>query len=104
VKDYGSTKFVVAWTVLVMLGLGFEFIGRVLGYDNNPFAFYSPVIALFAGAVAIVVTLSGFFALAKGQAKRHAMTMRKGVMLLILGVAMLVGFFVFKMIVPRIFG
>jgi glucose uptake protein GlcU len=103
-SDYGSTRFIVAWTVLIMFGLGFEFLGRLFGYANNPLSFYLPILSVFAGIVAIVVILSGIFVLARGREKHHTMTIRKGVMLFVLGGAMLVGFFVFKLIVPRIFG
>jgi hypothetical protein len=102
--DHKTTRFVGLWTTLVMTGLTFEFLGRFFGYVGNPSPLYHPVVSALVGIVAILLILSGVFVFDKGRKTRRDMTRRKGLMLLVLGGAMLVGFFVFKQVVPRIFG
>ncbi|MDR2109177.1 MAG: hypothetical protein LBP28_06945 [Coriobacteriales bacterium] len=103
-QDAGSTGFIAAWTLLIMLGLAVEFFGRLLGYEGNPLAVHYPWAAMFAGMAAVVIVLAGYFTLAGKQAKQSTMSRRKGVLLLTLGAFMLAGFFIFKQVIPQIFG
>ncbi|MDR1185344.1 MAG: hypothetical protein LBK67_11195 [Coriobacteriales bacterium] len=103
-KDYGSARFITLWTVLIMLGMALEFLGRLFGYADNPLAFYHPVIPALTGIVAAVVILSGYFTLTGKRAKQQTMTRRTGVLLIALGASMLIGFFLFKQMIPQIFG
>jgi hypothetical protein len=101
---YGGTGFIVAWTVLIMLGMAVEFLGRFFGYTDNPLAMYHPLIPAFTGILAAFIILAGYFTLISRQAKQRAMTRRTGVLLITLGISMLIGFFIFKQIIPLIFG
>jgi hypothetical protein len=103
-KDYGSAKFITLWTVLIMLGMVFEFFGRLFGYADNPLAFSYPPIPAFTGIVAAIIILSGYFTLTGKRAKQQTMTRRTGVLLITLGTSMLIGFFLFKQMIPQIFG
>jgi hypothetical protein len=103
-QNYGSTGFIALWTTLIMLGLVFEFIGRLIGYENNPLAFFHPGVAAFTGITAAFIVLAGYFILANARTKQGPLARRKGVLLIILGGFMLVGFFAFKQIIPLIFG
>jgi hypothetical protein len=102
--EYGGTGFIVAWTVLIMFGLAFEFLGRFFGYADNPLAIFYPVISAFAGIVAALIILVGCLVLTGARAKQSSMTRRTSILLITLGSTMLVGFFVFKQIIPLIFG
>jgi hypothetical protein len=53
---------------------------------------------------AMVVVLGGVFTLGSGRATRDVMTQRKGMFLLVLGSAMTIGFFLFKQVIPHVFG
>jgi uncharacterized membrane protein len=103
-QNYGDTGFITLWTILIMLGLVFEFFGRLIGYADNPLSFFHPGISAFAGIVAAIIVLVGYLTLTNAQAKQETMTKRKGVLLITLGAFMLVGFFLFKRVIPLIFG
>jgi hypothetical protein len=102
--EYGSTGFIIKWTLLVMGGLCVEFVGRFFGYVDNPLSLYHPVVSALVGILAIAVVLAGLFALRKGQMTNQAMTKRTGVMMFVCGGTMLIGFFLFRFIIPQIFG
>ncbi|MDR1082307.1 MAG: hypothetical protein LBL27_00345 [Coriobacteriales bacterium] len=103
-QDYGNTGFIVSWTILIMFGLIFEFFGRLVGYANNPLSFFHPGISAFSGIVAAIIILAGYLTLTSARAKQRTMTRRKGVLLIALGAFMLVGFFIFKQVIPLVFG
>jgi hypothetical protein len=103
-ENYGNTRLVITGTIIVMMGLVVEFLGRFFGYANNPLSAYHPIVAALAGIAAMVVVLGGVFTLGSGRATRDAMTQRKGMFLLVLGSAMIIGFFLFKQVIPHVFG
>jgi prepilin signal peptidase PulO-like enzyme (type II secretory pathway) len=103
-QDYGGVGFIIAWTILIMLGMAVEFLGRFFGYVNNPLSIYYPLISAFTGIAAAFIILAGYFILIGTRAKQKAMVRRKGVLLIALGASMLVSFFVFKQVMPLIFG
>jgi len=103
-KVYGSSRYVVTWTVVLMLGMSLEFLARLLGYENNPFSYFHPLIPAFTGILAALIIMSGYFVLVNKKAKLNSLYKRNGVMLVILGVLMLACFFMFKEVIPQIFG
>jgi uncharacterized membrane protein len=102
--EYGSTGFIVAWTALIIFGLIVEFFGRFFGYANNPLATFHPVISAFAGILAALIILAGCLILMSGRAKQSSLTRRRSILLITMGGIMLVGFFIFKQVIPFIFG
>jgi hypothetical protein len=103
-RDYGNAGFIASWTILIMLGLVFEFFGRLIGYVDNPLSFFHPGISAFAGIAAAIIILAGYLTLTNARAKQKTMIRRKGVLLIVLGAFMLVGFFIFKQVIPLVFG
>jgi hypothetical protein len=103
-QDYGSARFIALWTLLIMSGMVFEFFGRLIGYADNPLAFFHPGISAFTGIVAAIIMLAGYLTLTNARARQNTMIRRKGVLLIALGAFMLVGFFAFKQIIPLLFG
>jgi hypothetical protein len=103
-RDYGSPGFIAAWTGLIMLGLLVEFLGRFFGYADNPLSVFHPLIPAFTSISAAFIILAGYFTIMGKQAKQRTMTRRTGVLLVVLGASMLIGSFVFKQVVPLIFG
>jgi hypothetical protein len=103
-SDYGSTGFIARWTVLILLGLAFEFGCRLFGYADNPLGIFHPLISAFGGIIAALTILAGYFTVTGKRAKSEAMHRRVGVLLITLGGFMLVGFFIFKRAIPLIFG
>ena len=87
-----------------MVGLVFQFIARLIDYDNNPLSFYYPPLAILAGISAAMIVLWGYFTITRGKARQETMTKRKGTLLIIFGATMLAGFFLFKETMPMIFG
>jgi hypothetical protein len=102
--SYGGTGFIVVWTLLIMLGMVVEFLGRFFGYVGNPLAVFHPLVSAFTGIMAALIILAGYFTLMSQQAKRRAMTRRTGVLLITQGASMLISFFIFKQVIPLIFG
>jgi hypothetical protein len=103
-KDLGSARFITLWTVLIMLGLVLEFFGRLFGYADNPWHFSTAAIPALTGIIAAIIILFGYLTLTGKRAKQQTMTRRTGVLLIALGASMLVGFFLFKQMIPQIFG
>ena len=102
-QHYGNARYINTWTILVLSGLVIEFIARFLGYETNPLNFYHPLIPAFTGISAALLVLAGYFMLMSEKAKQSSMYRRNGVMVVITGLLMLGGFFLFKEIVPLIF-
>ncbi|MDR2197597.1 MAG: hypothetical protein LBO07_06525 [Coriobacteriales bacterium] len=100
----GSVAYIALWTTLIMLGLVVEFLGRFFGYAGNPLAIFHPLIPALTGISAAFVVLAGYFTLVGKRAKRSVMTKRTGVLLVMLGAFMLAGFFVFRQVIPLVFG
>ncbi|MDR2672696.1 MAG: hypothetical protein LBC35_05325 [Coriobacteriales bacterium] len=103
-REYGGQGFIITWTLLIMLGLTIEFLGRLLSYEANPFFVSYPFLAVLTGIVAAFITLAGCLLLMNGSAQQLAMARRHAVLLIGLGAAMLAGSFVFKQVIPLIFG
>jgi uncharacterized membrane protein len=103
-QNYGNARFIALWTALIMLGLIFEFMGRLIGYENNPLAFFHPGIAAFTGITAAFIIIAGYFTLTNARARQKTTVRRTGVLLIVLGAFMLVTFFAFKQIIPLVFG
>jgi hypothetical protein len=103
-QSYGSPGFIAAWTVLILLGILIEFIARFFGYADNPLAVFHPLIPAFTGIMAALIILAGYFTVSGKRARHSTMTRRTGVLLVILGSAMLISFFAFKQVIPLIFG
>jgi hypothetical protein len=103
-RSYGSAGFIALWTALIMLGMVVEFLGRFFGYVNNPLAIFHPLIPALTGIVAALVILAGYFTLTGKRAKHEVMARRTGVLLIVLGASMLVCFFIFKQVIPLVFG
>ena len=103
-REYGGSGFIAAWTILIVLALVLAFTGRLLGYEQNPLPIHTPLLALLTGLVSVVCIVIGCFVFLKRKTKSRAMTKRRGIMLAVLGVFMLVGFFVFNNMIPLIFG
>jgi membrane associated rhomboid family serine protease len=103
-KDSGNSRYILVWTILFILGMLVEFFARFFGYENNPLSFYHPLIPSLTGMSAAVIVLLGYFILASEKAKKETMTRRNGVMVIVLGVLMLFCFFIFKGIIPLVFG
>ena len=103
-NNYGDSRYIVTWTVVFALGLTLEFFARFLGYADNPLAFYHPLIPAFTGISAALLILVGYFVLMAEKAKKNSMARRNGVMIIVLGTLMLASFFIFKQIMPMIFG
>jgi hypothetical protein len=87
-----------------MLGIIGEFIARFFGYTDNPLAFSYQGIPLFAGTLAAMIIIYGYFALIGKKAKQSTTARRKAVLLIVLGGFMLISFFLSRQIVPLIFG
>jgi len=102
-REYGTTRYTVTWTILILFGIVVEFVARLLGYADNPFAFYHPLIPAFTGISAALIILMGYFSLMSEKAKKSSMARRNGVMIIVLGSLMLICFFVFSKIIPMIF-
>jgi hypothetical protein len=100
----GNARFIVLWTVLIMLGLAAEFLGRFFGYKDNPLAIFFPIVSAFGGIMAALIVLAGVMTLMGKRAQQQTMSRRTGVLLITLGGVMLVGFFIFKQTIPLIFG
>jgi hypothetical protein len=103
-KEYGDAGFIVRWTLIIMLGLVFEFFGRLIGYADNPLSFFHPGIAAFTGIVGAFIVLAGYFTLTNKRTAKGTMARRRGVLLVTLGILMLISFFAFRQIIPLIFG
>ena len=103
-KKYGDTRYIAIWTTVFVLGLVLEFFARLLGYADNPLNFYHPLIPAFTGVSAALLVLAGYFVLADEKTKGSSMAKRNGVLIVILGILMLAAFFIFKEIIPLIFG
>jgi predicted small integral membrane protein len=103
-RAIGDARFITLWTVLIMLGLAAEFIGRFFGYEDNPLAIYHPIISALGGIVAAFIILAGVMTLMGKNAQQQTMSRRRSVLLITLGGAMLIGFFIFKQAIPLIFG
>ena len=101
-QQYGSTGFVAKWTILIMCGLLFVFLARIIDHQGNPFNFFTPAVALLGGITSVILIVIGYFIFTRGCAIPHAMTKRNGIMTIVLGVCMLVGHFVFNMVVSLI--
>jgi len=102
-QQYGNSRYIVVWTVVIMLGLALQFFARVLGYEDNPLNFYHPLVPAFTGVSSAVLVLVGYFILMNEKAKKSSMTRRNGVLIVILGLSMLGAFFICKEIIPLIF-
>jgi len=102
-QQYGNARYIRTWTILVLSGLAIEFVARFLGYDANPLNFYHPLIPAFTGISAALLVLAGYFMLMSEKSKQSSIYRRNGVMVVITGLLMLGGFFMFKEIVPLIF-
>ena len=102
-QSYGDSAYIVKWTIIILLGLLLEFIARFLGYADNPLAFYHPLIPAFTGISAALIILVGYFVLMGAKAKTDSMSRRNGVMIIVLGLLMLISFFLFKEIIPLVF-
>ena len=103
-QEYGSPRYIITWTIVVALGLVVEFFSRFLGYENNPLAFYHPLIPAFTGISAALIILAAYFFLMSDKTKKDSLRRRNGVMIVLLGLLMLGSFFIFKEIMPLIFG
>jgi len=103
-SEHGGTGFIIRWTILVTCALVITFLGRLFGLEDSPLPFHTSVFALFTGILAIVCIVIGLYLLFKGAAQRRALTKRNGIMLVVFGVFMLGGFFMFKSVVLLIFG
>ena len=103
-SEFAGTGFIVKWTALVMLGLVLAFMGRVLGYEGSPLFVHTILLALFVGTASIVSLLAGGFYFMKGTYQHRPIIKRNGIMLMVLAVFMLGGFFLFKNVVPLVFG
>ena len=103
-KEYGSTGFIAKWTILVVCALVVAFLGRLFGFEGSPLPFHTSVFALLTGALALICIVGGLYLAVKGASVGRAITKRNGVMLVVFGVFMLGGFFVFKSVVALVFG
>ena len=103
-QEYGDSRYIITWTSIFALGLVIEFLSRFLGYDNNPLNFYHPLIPAFTGISAALIILAGYFVLMSERTKKDSIRRRNGVMIVVLGVLMLGSFFIFKEMIPLIFG
>jgi len=102
-QNYGSTRYITRWTLIISLGLALEFVARFLGYAENPLNFYHPLIPAFTGISASLLLLAGYFMIMSEKSRRLTMYRRNAVMVAILGLFMLGSFFIFKEIIPLIF-
>ncbi|MDR0347079.1 MAG: hypothetical protein LBH56_01720 [Coriobacteriales bacterium] len=103
-RERGGAGFIITWTIVIMLGLAVEFLGRFFGYANNPLAMFHPVVPAFTGILAAIIVVSGCLMLTGKGAKQQSMTRRTSVLLIALGASMLLAFFLFKQVMPLIFG
>jgi hypothetical protein len=103
-QNYGSAGYIAWWTILIMLGMAVEFLGRLFGYADNPLAVFHPLIPAFTGIAAALIILAGCFGLMNKRAKHDVMAKRTGVLLIVLGASMLISFFIFRQVIPLIFG
>jgi hypothetical protein len=103
-RTIGDTGFIIRWTILIMLGLVAEFLGRFFGYADNPLEIFFPIVSAFGGIMAALIVLTGVMTLMGNRAQQQTMSRRTGVLLITLGGVMLVGFFIFKQTIPLIFG
>ena len=103
-QEYAGTGFIVTWVAVIMLALVLVFLGRLLGYEEGPLPFHSPLLALLTATLSIVCLLMGGVTYLRGKASRNALAKRNGTMLCVLALCALMGFFVFKLVIPLIFG
>ena len=101
---YGGPRFIALWTVLIMLGLALEFVGRFFGYVDGSPAVLRSSLPIFTGALAVVIILSGYFIITGERVKKDTLRKRTGVLFIVQGAFMLIGFFAFKQVMPLIFG
>ncbi|MDR2715243.1 MAG: hypothetical protein LBB46_00655 [Coriobacteriaceae bacterium] len=95
--------FVVKWTLLVCAGLACALAGRILGYADGPFYLtYLFAVAVAISSVSLIVV--GGFVFERGLRRRAAWQKRRGAMIIVLGLCMLAGHFIFRTAVPLIFG
>ena len=102
--EQGGAGFIAKWAILLVCALIITFLGRFLGFEGNPLSFHTAVFALFTAVMAVICIASGLFVLFRGVAQRRALTKRNGIMLVLFGVFMLGGFFIFKSVVSLVFG
>jgi hypothetical protein len=103
-NEYGTTRFIVLWTLLIMLGIILEFFGRFFGYAGNPLSIFHPFIPALTGIIAAIILLAGYFTFTGKRAKQDSMTRRTGMLLITLGSFMLISFFILKRVMPLLFG
>lgn len=103
-QDSVKSWFVPAWVVLILVGLAIEFLGRFFGYENNPTGIWHVSIPQLTASLSVVAIIVGYFTFNGGKQRQSSLRMRNGVLLMITGFLMLATSFVFKMIMPMIFG
>jgi hypothetical protein len=102
-RDSSSPLFVAGWTLLIMGGLALQFASRLIGYEGNPTTLYYPPLAAFTGIAAALIILWGYFTITRSKTTKDVALRRRGVLLVIFGAIMLVGFFAFKEVMPLVF-
>jgi hypothetical protein len=103
-QDSVKSWFVPAWVVLILAGLAIEFFGRFFGYENNPTGIWHVAIPQLAASLSVVVVIIGYFTFIGGRQKRAPFRARNGALLLATGFIMMATSFIFKMVMPLIFG
>lgn len=103
-QTVGDSAYIAKWTLLIMGGIILEFIGRFIGYDNNPLGIFFPVVAATTVIASVVIAIFGLYTIWQGSVNKNTMARRTGSMMIIMGLIMLICFFIFKQIIPVIFG
>lgn len=103
-QDYLQGWFRPVWMILVGAGLAIEFFGRFFGYENNPTGIWHVAIPQLAASLSVVVIIIGYFTFNGAKQGRSSLRLRNSVLLMITGCLMLATSFIFKMLMPMIFG
>jgi hypothetical protein len=103
-QDTVSRWFIPTWVFLVLAGLAIEFFGRFFGYENNPTGIWHVAIPQLAASLSVVACIVGYFTFTGAKQKRASLRMRNGALLIATGFLMLTTSFIFKMLMPMIFG
>ncbi|MDR1712919.1 MAG: hypothetical protein LBR39_02025 [Coriobacteriales bacterium] len=103
-KTTSGSAFATRWTLLIMAGVLLEFVGRLIGYANNPMHYYHPFVAALTTISAAVLVIVGFFRFNGARAVRLSAGQRSGIALMVMGGFMLLASFASKEMIPLIFG
>jgi membrane associated rhomboid family serine protease len=104
VRNYAKGAFIPTWVLLIIMGVAVEFLGRLFGYENNPTQVYQVWISLGTATLSGIIAVIGYFTFMGAKEKQSTLRRRNGVLLMVMGACMLATSFLFKSLMPLLFG